>query len=183
MKLIDLIEKGKNLPKEYNHGEAFHSLMEELGIYDYSDNDEKKRITLQRPMVWNCTDSWVGLKIYYFDDEPVCVSFQSGRKNNENFEWLSDEAYQKTKKFLYSFVEPEEVCFAKINFDEEIDDFYNVSFYNQLLQREGFVNDKKVTIVEDGDKGNIISEKAVVEYEDSTREIVDVSDIKIAYFS
>ncbi len=50
---------------------------------------------------WVCTDTTVGLRFYFLGDECVCASFQPGRKCDEQFEWVSQEAYNKVKTLVF----------------------------------------------------------------------------------
>lgn len=180
MKIKDLIEIGKTKPK--NNENAFFSLMEEFDIYDYKYTEEAKRLSYNFPIKWYCTDSYVGMRIYYLDEEPICISSQSGRKSDESFKWLSKEAFEKTRNFLHSFVQKKEF-FDLIDENEKIDDGgFSVSFCSQLLSKEGYVNDKKIRILDKGDE-NIVCTKALVEYENGQQEVVPVSTIKLKYFS
>lgn len=180
MKIKDLIEIGKTKPK--NNENAFFSLMKEFDIYDYEYTKEAKRLSYNFPIKWYCTDSYVGMRIYYLDEEPVCVSYQSGRKSDESFKWLSKEAFEKTRDFLYSLIQREEL-FHLIDENEKVDDEgFSVFFYSQLLSKEGYVNGNKVYIVDKGDE-SITCSRALIRYENGEQEIVPVSTIKIKYFS
>ena len=45
---------------------------------------------------WQCTDSWVGIRLYFYEGEFVAVSSQSARKSHENFDWKDKESYFKS---------------------------------------------------------------------------------------
>lgn len=67
---------------------------------------------------WYCTDQWVGLAAYFFNDEFVCVSTQVGRKYDEDFEWVSQEAANKVRDFIISLSKLDQVKLLDLN--EEI---------------------------------------------------------------
>ena len=132
MKLIEIankIDKSKN-------NECYIDITEisaELGLsfYQYVDQDRLKAYYLGP---WYCTDSWVGSRLYFFDDEFVAYSFQSGRKNNEEFQWVSKKAVNKVKDFILSLMQQEDDCrvsFCDVN--EDIGDSYKIGFNTQVL--------------------------------------------------
>jgi hypothetical protein len=62
------------------------------------------------------------------------LSNQSGRKNNEEFEFASQEAYDKLEKFLiqFRFTQDKEEL-PKLDLNQEISELYDISFNGQLL--------------------------------------------------
>lgn len=51
-----------------------------------------------RPLhTWNCHDQEVGFKVIYLEGSPVCTSYQSGRRDRPEYEWVSREAFEKTR--------------------------------------------------------------------------------------
>lgn len=90
---------------------------------------------------WYCTDSWVGYRVYFMDDEPVAVSSQTGRKSPEEIEFVSLEAAQKVKDFIKSLDPDDEFTPSLADMDLDIPELtYTVSFSSQLLVEEGFWN-------------------------------------------
>jgi hypothetical protein len=49
---------------------------------------------------WYCTDSWVGIRAYMLDGEPVAVSYQQGRKWDVAVSFLSDAAAKNIREFV-----------------------------------------------------------------------------------
>lgn len=96
---------------------------------------------------WYCTDSYVGLAAYYMDGEPVAVSFQSGRKSDEEIEFVSKEAAGKVRDFILTLLEPEEPSYPIANLDEELPDTYTVSYGEQLLTDTGRYQGEEVKVV------------------------------------
>ena len=85
----------------------------EFGIFDYLvQPDDNPRLSGCYIHSWICTDTTVGLKVYFLDGEPVCVSYQLYRKSSEKFFWVSSDAYDKTREYMlelqkYNEDEPE----------------------------------------------------------------------------
>ncbi len=51
---------------------------------------------------WYCTDTWVGLAVYFFDGELACITQQPGRKWGEEFEWASQDMADRVEAFVRS---------------------------------------------------------------------------------
>lgn len=62
---------------------------------------------------WVCTDTWVGLRLYYLNDEFVCYSFQSARRASESFYWVSKESREKVRNVIIEKIDIEN----KTNFE------------------------------------------------------------------
>lgn len=96
---------------------------------------------------WHCTDTWVGYRVYFMDDEPIAISRQRGRKCDEEIEFVSLEAAQKVKDFIKSLEGEEEFNPTLADMDEEITKLtYTVSFSSQLLVDEGTWNGQPVKV-------------------------------------
>ncbi len=70
---------------------------------------------------WQCTDQWVGLAAYFFNDEFACVSFQQGRKSEEEFEWTNKEMAEKVRKYIIELTKQEEFSIKTIDVNDEFD--------------------------------------------------------------
>lgn len=49
---------------------------------------------------WVCTDTRVGLAVYFLDGEMVAVSFQNARQSDENIQFLTYADAAKVRRFL-----------------------------------------------------------------------------------
>ena len=96
---------------------------------------------------WLCTDTWVGITVFYLDDEPVAVSSQTARKSPEELEFVSIETATKVRKFILECLGEAEFTPSLVDLDEETDPYYTVSYSNQLLVDEGLYNGRKVKVV------------------------------------
>lgn len=92
----------------------FDDFAEELGfsVYGMSWKDEawklfEGRVTGVAIYEWLCTDSMVGIFGYFFDGKPICLSFQTGRKMDKNFYWVSQDAAKSVSDFIESLLEEE----------------------------------------------------------------------------
>jgi len=142
---------------------------------------------------WYCTDTWVGGKLYFFDDEFIASSWQSARKASENFQWASKEAYEKVSVYLESIRQIDEIAGLGISFhddlEQEIEDGYMIEYSCNLLNIH---RDNQVIIKETGDKAKIVEtwtlmkdierwRLAKVELENGEVKELRMDDIKFPY--
>ena len=150
LKMIEDINKGDN-----NKDDGFWSMSEneELEIERYhvqATDKEQSRIQSYYLSHWYCTDTWVGMKVYFFDDEPICVSYQPARKDDEEFSWISKESFNKVKDFYISLYRDKNNI-DLINLEEEYGEGYNIEYSEQLLSCDEdniYYNNEKVEIIE-----------------------------------
>lgn len=95
-----------NIPYE------IHVLLQELGFNEYNfkyPTEEENRITYCYYHYWTCKDTTVGVRVWYLllPDErlPVCISFQPYRKADEEFFWVSEYGFQKTRDYIVSLMD------------------------------------------------------------------------------
>ena len=95
---LDTLDKSNNyLKDDWISTEDF---AQEVGLDFYNAEKLEGMIAYYSSLSWICTDTRVGLKFYFFNDELVCLSFQEGRKCDEEFEWVSVEARNKVRAEL-----------------------------------------------------------------------------------
>lgn len=88
------------------------------GLGSYDVNDKLKKYWIHK---WLCTDTTVGLSVYFLDDEPVAVSFQRGRKFTEEIKFISEESAKKLRDYILSMIAPEVDMFVTIeDLDQEL---------------------------------------------------------------
>lgn len=191
MNILDMIEviKEKRGPS-WAHNDLYQDL---TGLYEHLDYDESNsRITEAYYKKWLCTDTWVGGKVYFLDEEAVAISWQPARKSKEEIYWLSRELALKTKEYLATLVE-EPDTFTVIGPDQLDVEFdpkgYSVSYGNSLLSKTLYrrSDDTPCTVhreagfrnyyhlpVEEWSKVNVV-------WEDGTKERVDLKDFYIPW--
>jgi hypothetical protein len=134
--IIENIEKTKENSCDPNYEDLFSF----FNIpYNWIDFDESRSLKCYFYQKWYCTDSWVGGRIYFLNDKPVLLSFQGGRKWDEDFSAISQEAYDETKKYLLSLLVEDEDDFKieSLDLDKEMGDGFHVSYGEQLLTKSG----------------------------------------------
>ena len=128
--MISLLDRSN---KKLEDDVSLESIANDFGIYDIGYGVENTRLKSYWLRVWYCTDSYVGWKAYYLDDELVCVSSQLGRKCDEVFEYVSTQTATKVRDYLLTLVCPREISVDIINQDEEYHDNYYVEYSSQIM--------------------------------------------------
>lgn len=95
----EIIDFVQNLPR--NDDYVHHDLIGELFPCVYDKKND--RITNVSVDTWVCTDTLVGVFLYYFDGVPICFSVQTGRKMDKEFLWIRKDMIDQVKEYLRSF--------------------------------------------------------------------------------
>jgi len=157
MKLIDIankIDKSKKNECYINVSNFTYNLNYDRFDYDEFDYDNESNQRLKAYWFgnWHCTDSYVGYKMYFLDNEPVAVSTQNGRKSDEEFEWFSEELAIKVKNYLISLMpKKREVNITLCDINDDIGDGYKIHYNGQLLPKynKPIFNGESVKILEE----------------------------------
>ena len=156
---------------------------------DYDSYNASNKLKSYYIGSWYCTDSYVGYKVYFLHDllhdEPVAVSSQIGRKMDEEFEWVSAEAYHRVKKYVMSFTKHEDDV-ALADLDEEIGESYKIDFNSQLFEYHFDIplyQGKKVKIIEREKLGKYfnIEQRVLIKFEDGDDKWVNVRELDFPY--
>lgn len=143
MKIIDAIKNvDKSKPHDWIDGEELAKALD-INTYDYPE-DFMKRVQCYWLFNWLCTDTWVGGQVYYMDNEPVAVTFQTGRKSDLRVYFVSNEAAEKVRAYLLTAVK---TPYDVISMDYDLPDTHSVSFNSQLLTKTGLYQGVPVEIV------------------------------------
>jgi hypothetical protein len=148
---MNLIEIAKRIDKSDGNQSWVDTqeLGEELGLdVPWKEQDRIKSYWIGN---WYCTDTYVGWRMYFFDDNPVAVSSQLGRKSNEEFEWFSLQLAKEVKEYLLTLLvdEEESMNISVCDINEEMGNSFKISFNGQILNKDGaMLNGEKVEIIE-----------------------------------
>ena len=169
MDWVDLTEIAQELNVEY---------------YGYSDDSDIKCYWLGN---WKCTDTWVGHRCYFLNDEPLAFSIQKARKSNEEFYFVSEEMATKARNYILSLITKEDEMRINIikDIEEDIRDGYKINFIDQVLDwSKATYNGKKVKIIEKVvEDGHLpcIATKGRFKMENGEIEILDIKDLIFLY--
>lgn len=85
--------------------------------FDCWSEDFGKRMRMYSVYSWVCTDTVVGMFVYFLDNQPVAVSTQTARKSDREVKFLSKEGYLFVKEVVATFMneEQENATYAGVN--------------------------------------------------------------------
>ena len=135
--IIDNVDRSDTNYNEAYTENLFTEFDMEYRWFDYNKEMPLKSYWFEK---WYCTDTWVGKKVFFLDDIPVAVSFQDGRKCDENFLWMNAELKDKVYQHLMSLPSMPEEDFTdyldKESLDDEWGDGYTLEFSSQFLVKK-----------------------------------------------
>lgn len=120
--LIDKIDTSKATTSYVN----IDDFMEEFDLSFYSVNWKiedpwnvfEEKVKAIPIYTWICTDTRVGIFAYTFEEKLICLSFQTGRKMDKEFYWVSKEAALSIRKFIESMIEPRDKIWLLDDFND-----------------------------------------------------------------
>lgn len=139
---------------------------------------------------WYCTDTWVGVSVIYYKDEPVAIIEQLGRKCDRVVRWIGGkETYNRIYKVICDIRKDtinEEIVIDTANLDEEYGAGYPVQFAEGVLSPEVILKSdgKRYPVVK---KYNIDNRKAMESWQtimitiNGSNLIVPLSDVLMPY--
>ena len=134
-----------------------------------------------------CTDTYVGLRAYFFDDELACITIQKGRKCNEMFEWASVDMQHRVREYIISLdTDTFEATNDLIDMEEDLGTGYSITYAGQSLKKEVLLNGELVTIIKDrerDDDGKYNFHTITVRDKDGVDSDVDVRDILVPWYT
>jgi len=183
MKLKEIIA---NLDKSNKNSSSvdIDRMINDMGIYGFISQDAD-RLKAYYFLNWQCTDTFVGGRAYFFDDELVATSWQDARKSYEDFEWVSKDAYKTVKNYLLSLIEENEQHIDIVDLEQEFGEGYPVSYSSQVITDSVIYKPtgetvkviKKYRDMEDIKKWSYIQ----IRYSDGRVEEVRIEEILVPY--
>lgn len=186
MKFKELVE---NVNKEHGENDIPEEVFYDLGFGEYSWIVDCKVIGY-RVMKWLCTDTWVGLTLYFLNDEFVFYTSQSARKSDNNIVWKDKESKQKVKAYILENIGEEEddsEYLSEYEYNEEMGDGFHVNYGSQLLTKDVFYVDNnykfEVKVIKIFERYEDIKlwGSIGIQFEDGLTKVVPLSDILIPY--
>lgn len=177
MKIKDIIEQ---LDKsDENKGWIdIYELGQQLDIFcEYKDPHE---IDLKAYWIrnWMCTDTVVGVRAYFLNDEHVAISVQNGRKNYEKFYWTSEKHKKMVEDYLRKFIIEDDI----VTFDpnEELDTTFTLDFANELLSNHKiYYNGKIVKIISEIKDDFYSAKNVIIRFKSGEKKVVEVKELDI----
>ena len=181
MKLIDIANKIDKSQKNesYVDIEDFNSEFD----FDFGFNLQQDKIKCYWIGNWYCTNSYVGYRMYFLDDEPVAFSIQNGRKSSEEFKWFSKELALKVKDYLISLMPNDnELNIELCDVNDDIGDSFKISFNNQILNpKRATYNGESIEILEEVRAIWGIGTKLKIELLSGEEKYIDIKEIDFKY--
>jgi hypothetical protein len=133
---------------------------------------------------WCCTDTYVGMRAYFLDDVLVAVSTKMGRRQNEDFEWVSSEAKIMVKNYILSFIEVD-VVETPLDLDIELGDGFGVDYGSQLLTYtvRHTPTGEMVTVIKRFEEYKDINKwgSVIIRFDDGRELLAPLSDISVPF--
>jgi hypothetical protein len=132
MKLVDI---AKSIDKS-SANESYVSIMDIASILGINmEWVEQSRLKSYWIGSWYCTDSHVGYKMYFLDDEPVAFSIKKGRKCDEDIHWFSRDVAIKVRDYVTTLLCEEDIeeNFILCDINGDIGDSYKIQYGSQIM--------------------------------------------------
>ena len=148
MKLSELIKLVDKSPANTTSGDIEDFARELIACPTYGwSNEFSENVKGYWIQKWLCTDTWVGLTAWYWGDEPLAVSWQSARKNDETFQFVNKEIAERLRIYIKTILETHDPEPTIVDLEEDLGETYTVSWASELLVDEAFYEGQKVKIV------------------------------------
>lgn len=185
MKLKDIIENIDKSEKNSTYISVERFADDAFGLNFYF-HDEQERLKCYYFLNWYCTDTYVGGRAYFLDDELVATSWQSARKSSEEYYWLSKETYDNTKKYILSLMQEQKDTEPNLlDLNAEWGAGYKVDYSSQLLTDTvifKFTLEKVHVIEKYHDMSKIdMWRKVKIRFNDNSEGIVDMDSVLVPY--
>jgi hypothetical protein len=137
MKLADLLARLDRSRDNRNLHFCFTRIAEELELYNTLLPEDMQQCPLSCYTLsqWYCTDSYVGIDVYYFQDECALITQQQSRGCSPDYYWASAEMKAKVFTYIDSLQQVHEADDHASYFDpnEEMGEYHQVSYSSELL--------------------------------------------------
>jgi hypothetical protein len=183
MKLIEIASR-IDKSKQNEEWVSTEDIGYEIGI-DNVPHTEQNRLKCFWVGNWYCTDSYVGYRMYFFDDEPVAFSIQKGRKCEEKFNWFSLESATKLKEYLLSLIieEEKELNIDICDINEDVGDNFRINYSGQILKSDKATLDGEIVEILERIKNKPygIDTELKVKLSNGEEKNVDIRDLRFGF--
>jgi hypothetical protein len=175
----------ENTPKSDPDWEGLCNLFQINNFY-YSEDTRLKCYFIKR---WICTDTHVGIRVYFLDGEHIAFSSLRGRKYDEEFTFISIELAKKLRDYLIDLANKENEFTVELIEDSELDkkipNTFKIEFNSQILHKTAFLNGERVEIIRKNYDFNSEREKYFYKVEikksNGKKEEVHIKDLDFEY--
>jgi hypothetical protein len=183
---MEAIRKVDTSEKNTRGGLSDH-LVVEFGYSSTCEFDWKKvetRLKYHYLHTWMCTDSAVGVRVYALDGEAVAISTQVGRKCDEDFQFLSQEAWDKIRVMLSECLHPQsKENITLLDPNANIFEADSVDFTSQLMDEDGLYEGEPCTVVREKTRtlmrADYLCKLVAVIFADGREAVIPIKDFLI----
>ena len=127
MKVADIIKAAENSLKQEGC-DFIDEFSEDLGVEGFIGWSAEfgVRVKYVNINTWICTDTEVGLRLFYFDENPIAFMWQSARRSGKNITWVNAHSRKEVRDFIISINEdrnPEEYT-SIMDIDKDVPEFW-----------------------------------------------------------
>ena len=183
-RLKDLIERAKGLESD-EVCLPDSDIVKALGFDPYDADYSRKQERLRKVWVtrWVCTDRVVGVCLYFLDGEFVARGNLPYRKSDEKFDWASEDAFLKTRKYVEEYIQypwPAFEILWESDYEGKMDDQFHIQFWcGAMACHKATYQGRPFKVLE---VPNPIVPTDIVIEKDGVPMKVTVEDIDIEYF-
>ena len=152
MKLVEAIYKVDRSLANQEQYIDIDDFTDVLGLQTYLDydrdkfNDRFKSYWLKKRM---CTDTWVGIRVYFLDHKLIAVGHQKARKCYNEIEFINQTAANNLRDFILNLQPDREYPeLSEQDLEQDIGEYYNVNYYGDLLTKQGIYQDRTVKVID-----------------------------------
>lgn len=173
MKFITALQNVTKTPANTDHIDPDDvANLANVNSYDIDYDLLNKRIKAYWLVVWNCTDTWVGLCAIYVDGKLVGSSYQHARKAQIDFSFISKECAEMFIDAVRASCIPAEPAYdiaSAEELDEDLAEFYtlhntgsfveNIAYYKgmpvKVKHGYGYSTDAVIFSLVDGESSTV----------------------------
>ena len=132
-----------------------------------------------------CTDTWVGLRAYFLDDQFICRSHQGAHKSSEYFEWVSVEDKKLTLEYIKSLDTSEDEFDETplLDMEEDMGIGYPIQFTGQMLRKKVYYKGELVDVIRDDSEGYKNFHTITIKFDDGLTTDIDVRETLVPWYT
>lgn len=182
MKLIDIAKKIDKSDKNMSEIDI-SKICEQLDINFYGWI-EQNRLKCYWIGSWYCTETQVGYRMYFLDNELVALSIQNGRKSDERIKWINKKAAEDVKNYIIYIIPREELFVETFDLNEDIGNSFKIEFNNNIIDwSKARYHGEKIEFIkrirETPDYG--IDDKSLFRMPNGEEKIININDIDFLF--
>ncbi len=145
--LIERVDRSDKNKSDINQEKFLKAMNLEIYLDDY-EALEKAGFTQYYLAPWYCTDTWVGYEVIYYHDKPICLVYQSARKNDVEYHFVGGkQTVDEIFPVVAALFKPSDRDVITLDMDEEANVGIKLGFNQQILDMKVLYEGELVEIV------------------------------------